>query len=257
MTGSLDLRKALALFFLVALLPACASEPKTTLDPADDAPPKYTLASFGLEEDEDTTIDVYDPIEPANRAIYKFNAQFDRAIFLPVTELYEFLTPVFVQERVTNFFSNLSEIETFANSILQGRFRRASRALVRFAVNSTVGIAGLFDPMAARGTRQQREDFGQTLGVWGLGDGPYMVLPFFGPSNLRDTTGLVGDYAAYQAVDPFGLASFEDDHPEMTVLRVLDKRHTTDFRYYQTGSPFEYDLVRLLYTRMRQLEIQR
>ena len=242
---------------LTLLLPACSSTPETTLDPADDAPPKYTLASFGLEEEEDTTIDVYDPIEPVNRAVYKFNAQFDRAIFLPVTELYEFLTPVFVQERVTNFFSNLTEIETFANSILQGRFTRASRALVRFAVNSTVGIAGLFDPMAARGTRQQREDFGQTLGVWGLGDGPYLVLPIFGPSNLRDTTGLAGDYAAYQAVDPFGLASFEDDHPQMTVLRVLDKRHTTDFRYYQTGSPFEYDLVRLLYTRMRQLEIKR
>ena len=133
----------------------------------------------------------------------------------------------------------------------------SSRAMVRFAVNSTVGILGLFDPMTELGTRQQREDFGQTLVVWGLGDGPYLVLPFFGPSTLRDTTGLIGDYAAYQAVDPFGLASFEDDHPEMTVLRVLNQRHITKFRYYQTGSPFEYDLVRLLYTRMRDLEVQK
>jgi len=254
--STLMLHRLLPLVVLTFLLPACASGPETTLDLADDPPPRFTLASFGIE-DEEQTVDIYDPAEPVNRAIYKFNAQFDRALFLPVTELYEFLTPTFVQDRVTNFFSNLTELETFANSILQGKIKRASRAMVRFAVNSTIGLAGLFDPMAARGTRQQREDFGQTLGVWGLGDGPYLVLPIFGPSNLRDTTGLIGDTAAYRAVDPFGLASFEQNHPEMTVLRVLDKRHTTKFRYYQTGSPFEYDLVRLLYTRMRWLEIQK
>ena len=251
------LRRTILFLLLAVLLPACASTPESTADATNNPPPKYTLASFGLEEDEETTINVYDPIEPANRAIYKFNAMFDRAIFLPVTDLYAFLTPVFVQERVTDFFSNLSELGTFANSILQGKVERASRALVRFAVNSTVGLAGLFDPMTALGTRQEREDFGQTLGVWGVGDGPYLVLPFFGPSNLRDTTGLAGDYAAYQAVDPFGLASFEDDHPEMTVLRVLDTRLTTKARYYQTGTPFEYDLVRLLYTQVRKLEIQK
>jgi phospholipid-binding lipoprotein MlaA len=256
MMGTLIGRRFLPLTVLAFLLPACASSPETTLDPANDPPPKYTLASFGIE-DKEKTIDIFDPVEPMNRAIYKFNAQFDRAIFLPVTELYEFLTPIFVQDRVTNFFSNLSELLTFANSLLQGKVERASRAMVRFAVNSTVGLAGLFDPMSARGTHQQREDFGQTLGVWGLGNGPYLVLPIFGPSNLRDTTGLIGDTVAYQVVDPLGLASFEGDHPEMTVLRVLDKRHTTAFRYYQTGSPFEYDLVRLLYTRMRQLQIEK
>jgi phospholipid-binding lipoprotein MlaA len=256
MMGRLISKRLLVLAMLVSLLPACASSPETTANPEDDAPPKFTLASFGIE-DKEKTIDIFDPVEPMNRAIYKFNAQFDRAIFLPVTELYEFLTPVFVQDRVTNFFSNLSELLTFANSLLQGKVERASRAMVRFAVNSTVGLAGLFDPMAARGTHQQREDFGQTLGVWGLGNGPYLVLPIFGPSNLRDTTGLIGDTVAYQTVDPLGLASFEGDHPEMTVLRVLDKRHTTEFRYYQTGSPFEYDLVRLLYTRMRQLQIEK
>jgi len=249
------LRRAIPSLLLVLLLPACAATPEPSAYSAENPPPKYTLESFGLE-DETLTIDVYDPLEPANRAIYKFNAMFDRAIFLPVTDLYAFLTPTFVQERVTDFFSNLTELETFANSILQGKFERASRALVRFCVNSTIGLAGLFDPMTALGTHQQREDLGQTLGVWGVGDGPYLVLPIFGPSNLRDTTGLIGDYAAYQAVDPFGLASFEDDHPEMTVLRVLDKRLTTKFRYYQTGTPFEYDMVRLLYTSWRRIEIE-
>jgi phospholipid-binding lipoprotein MlaA len=251
------LRRLLPLLLTALLLPACANNSGTSDYAMQDPPPKYTLASFGTAEKEETTINVYDPIEPVNRSIYKFNAMFDRAIFLPVTELYEFLTPYFVQDRVTDFFSNLTELGTFANSILQGKFERASRALVRFTVNSTIGLAGLFDPMTALGTHQEREDFGQTLGVWGVGDGPYLVLPIIGPSNLRDTTGLVTDYAAYQAVDPFGLASFEDDHPEITVLKVLNKRSITKFRYYETGTPFEYDLVRLLYTNWRQLEIEK
>ncbi len=240
---------------LLLLLAAC--QRPDVLPPVSDA----DRAIFELEDiaDEETifVIDVHDPLEPMNRAIYKFNAMFDRAIFLPVTELYEFVTPIFVQDRVSNFFSNISEIFTFANSILQGKIERASRALVRFVVNSTIGVAGLFDPMTELGTNQQREDFGQTLGTWGFPDGPYLVLPILGPSNFRDTLGLAGDTIAYQKVDPFGLASFESDHPEITALRAIDQRSQIGLRYYQTGSPFEYDLVRLLYTRKRQLEIKR
>ncbi len=240
---------------LLLLLAAC--QRPDVLPPVSDA----DRAIFELEDiaDEETifVIDVHDPLEPMNRAIYKFHAMFDRAIFLPVTEPYEFVTPIFVQDRVSNFFSNISEIFTFANSILQGKIERASRALVRFVVNSTIGVAGLFDPMTELGTNQQREDFGQTLGTWGFPDGPYLVLPILGPSNFRDTLGLAGDTIAYQKVDPFGLASFESDHPEITALRAIDQRSQIGLRYYQTGSPFEYDLVRLLYTRKRQLEIKR
>ena len=242
---------------LLLLLQAACQRPDVLPEPVSDA----DRAIFELEDiaDEETifVIDVHDPLEPMNRAIYKFNAMFDRAIFLPVTELYEFVTPTFVQNRVSNFFSNLSEIMTFANSILQGKIERASRALVRFVVNSTIGLAGLFDPMTALGTNQQREDFGQTLGTWGFPDGPYLVLPILGPSNFRDTLGLVGDTIAYQELDPFGAASFERDHPQIMVLRAIDQRSQIGFRYYQTGSPFEYDLVRLLYTRKRQLDIKR
>lgn len=223
--------------------------------------PEGERAIFELEDiaGEETifVIDVHDPLEPLNRAIYKFNAMFDRAIFLPVTELYQFVTPTFVQNRVSNVFSNLSEIMTFANSILQGKIERASRALVRFVVNSTIGVAGLFDPMTAMGTRQQREDFGQTLGTWGFPDGPYLVLPILGPSNFRDTLGFAGDTIAYREADPFGLASFESDYPEIMALRAIDQRSQIGLRYYQTGSPFEYDLVRLLYTRKRRLEIEK
>jgi len=244
------------LVWTIALLPAC--ENVSTGQPAalGDEPAVFELSDF---EQEGTVypIDVHDPLEPLNRAVYKFNAMFDRAIFIPITELYEFATPTFAQERVSSFFSNLTELNTFANSILQANLERASRAMVRFAVNSTVGLAGLFDPMTALGTNQQREDLGQTFGTWGAGEGPYLVLPILGPSNLRDTAGLIGDTVAYRVVDPFGLASFESDYPVILALRAVDQRHNQGFRYHETGSPFEYELLRLLYTEMRRLDISK
>lgn len=248
----------LVLSVLVAMqivaLTACQSVPSEQGGGVDAQRAVFELSDFH-EEGIVYVIDVFDPIEPVNRATYKFNTVFDRAIFIPVTEAYEFLTPTFVQDRVSNVFSNLSELTTIANSLLQGKLERASRALVRFFVNSTIGLAGLFDPMTALGTRQQKEDLGQTLGTWGVGDGPYLVLPLLGPSNLRDTVGLVGDAVAYRLVDPFGLASFESENPGLLGLRAVDQRHNIDFRYHETGSPFEYDLIRLLYTKKRQLDI--
>lgn len=255
--GKLMIRPLLpaAILLAIALLPACQSIPAEQQAALGDEPAIFELSDFE-KEGAVYGIDVHDPIEPVNRAIYKFNAMFDRAIFVPVTELYEFATPTFVQDRVSGFFSNLTEINTFANSILQVSFGKASRAAVRFLVNSTIGLAGLFDPMTALGTNQQREDLGQTLGVWGIAEGPYLILPILGPSNLRDTVGLIGDAAAYRAVDPLGLATFQSDHPEMTVLFAVDQRHGfIFFRYYGTGSPFEYELLRLLYTEKRRLDI--
>ncbi len=242
--------------WLLATLSACES----TRD-GQSANLGTELAVFELSdiEKEGTVypIDVYDPFEPVNRAIYKFNAKFDRAIFIPIVELYEFVAPTFARERITNAFSNLTELSTFANSILQAKFPRASRALMRFAVNSTVGIAGLFDPMTALKVNQQPEDLGQTLGAWGAGEGPYLVLPILGPSNLRDAVGLVGDTAAYYSLDLFGLATYENDHRALLGLKVVDMRHNLGFRYHETGSPFEYELLRLLYTEKRRLDISK
>ncbi len=233
---------------------ACATDPTPT---QTDPGPKTTVFELADVTNSDTVyaIDVPDPLEHVNRGIYKFNALFDRVIFLPAIELYDLLLPTFIQERVTDFFSNLTELNSFANAILQGKIERASRAAVRFAVNSSVGLAGFFDPMTALGTSQQREDLGQTLGVWGAGEGPYLVLPLLGPSNLRDTAGRLGDLLAYRIVDPFGLSGFESDYPAISVLRIVDQRLNVPFRYNETGSPFEYELVRLFYTEKRRLDI--
>lgn len=239
---------------LTALLAACQGvAPERSVAP-DGERAVFEAADFE-REGVVSVLAADDPFEPMNRAIYKFNALFDEALFVPVTGLYEFLLPDFVEDRVSNAFANLGEVGTFANAILQGKIARASRAAVRFLVNTTIGLGGLFDPMGALGTRRQSEDLGQTLGVWGFPDGPFLVLPVLGPSNLRDALGLAGESLGYSALDAAAFDGFQADHPEIQVLQALDQRHQVGVRYFQTGSPFEYDLVRLLYTRMRELDI--
>jgi phospholipid-binding lipoprotein MlaA len=245
--------RSLAAGLLLLLLGACAATPGTmsgALPPDDTLSPAEMQAEFPL--------DVYDPWEGFNRGVYNFNAQFDRYVFLPVVNAYEFVLPVFVQDRVSNFFSNLGEITSTANGLLQGRPEVAGRAVIRFVVNSTFGLLGTFDPATELGLFQQREDFGQTLGRYGVGPGPFLVLPILGPSNVRDTTGLVFDKVTTATVPP---ASDIYDrvyfNPAVYVLQAVDERHSNGFRYFGTGSPFEYDLVRFLYTRTREARIQR
>ncbi|MDX6751289.1 VacJ family lipoprotein [Geminicoccaceae bacterium 1502E] len=203
-------------------------------------------------------IAVYDPFEPVNRSIYRFNASFDRYIFLPVVRGYEWLLPDPVERRVSSFFSNLGEIRNAANGLLQARPEVASRATIRFAVNSTLGLLGLFDVAGAMGVEQQREDFGQTLGRWGVSGGPYIVLPILGPSNLRDTTGTVVDRGVMTQLPPWDVVIDEVYvNPAVYGLEAVDERHLNPFRYYGTGSPFEYEYVRYLYTKKRQFDVKR
>jgi phospholipid-binding lipoprotein MlaA len=199
-------------------------------------------------------IDVYDPLEPVNRVIYNFNAGFDRYIFLPIVRAYEFVTPVFVQNRISDFFDNMQEIPTFANNVLQLKADAAGRSATRLIVN-TMFTAGLFDLAGAKGITQVPEDFGQTLGHWGLGPGPYLVIPALGPSNLRDATGIAADATLLWVITPAALSDSLAYNFTRFGLQNIDLRHRTAFRYFETGSPFEYDLVRLIYTEKRELDI--
>ena len=201
--------------------------------------------------------DVNDPIEGFNRLIYKFNAKFDQYVFLPATAGYEFITPDFLEDMISNIFSNISEIRNLMNALFQLKFETSGNILVRFLVNSTFGLGGLWDHATPLGFPQQVEDFGQTLGHYGVSNGPYIVLPIFGPSNLRDTTGLVVDSAArfFYLVVPTGLDDNLVGASAYTLMNAIDTRHRLDFRYYETGSPFEYDLVRWLYTEKRLIDI--
>ena len=204
---------------------------------------------------EPSVLDVYDPLEPMNRAIYNFNAGFDRYVFLPIVRAYDFVTPDFVANRVSDFFDNLSEIPTFANALLQLKPEVAARAATRFVLN-TLFTAGLFDLAAAPGgVPQLREDFGQTLGYWGLGPGPYLVIPVLGPSNLRDGTGIVVEALGWWWLTPGEVSDTLAYNAVRFGLQPVDTRYRVAFRYYQTGSPFEYELVRLLFTEKRKLDV--
>ncbi|WP_421859756.1 MlaA family lipoprotein [Oceanicaulis sp.] len=130
-----------------------------------------------------------DPFEPTNRAIFAVNQTLDDAVIGPGARAYDAVTPEPVQSGVRNFMTNLNQPVVFANALLQGDVHAAGDTIGRFVMNTTIGVAGIFDVASQEGVPQHRRDFGQTLAVWGVGDGPYLVLPLLGPSNLRDATG--------------------------------------------------------------------
>lgn len=135
-----------------------------------------------------------DPLEPLNRGIYSFNEHVDNLVVKPAAELYRGVLPQFVRTGIGNFFANLGDVIVALNNLLQGKIAHAVSDAGRILVNTTVGVLGLFDVATEIGLEKHNEDFGQTLGYWGIGDGPYLVLPFLGPSTLRDTVGLIVDY---------------------------------------------------------------
>jgi phospholipid-binding lipoprotein MlaA len=138
-----------------------------------------------------------DPLEPLNRAVYTFNDGVDHLLIKPAAEFYRFFLPEFMRTGVSNFFSNINDVIVALNSLLQFKLAQAASDVGRLLVNTTVGVVGLFDVATGMGLEKHNEDFGQTLGYWGLGDGPYLVLPLLGPSNVRDTVGWVGDFYAW------------------------------------------------------------
>ncbi|MAR78561.1 MAG: ABC transporter [Gammaproteobacteria bacterium] len=134
-----------------------------------------------------------DPFEPMNRAIFQFNEVVDENVFKPVAKGYKKVTPDPVEKGISNFFSNLGEVNTIANDVFQFKFKQAGYDFVRFSLNTTLGIVGIFDVATPLGFKKNNEDFGQTLGYWGIPQGPYLVLPFFGASSFRDGPGLYAD----------------------------------------------------------------
>lgn len=140
--------------------------------------------------------DPRDPLEPWNRAVYKFNDTVDNAVARPVAEGYRRIVPGGVRDRVRNFFANIADPMIGVNNVLQGKLEDGFLDWMRFVFNSTVGLFGIHDVASQMGLEKHNEDFGQTFGRWGVGAGPYLVLPFFGSSDLRDGVGFVGDIYA-------------------------------------------------------------
>lgn len=254
------------LFFLVSSLGACVAS-KAKIDPALNLEPSQfrTEARHWPEQrkHEFDFLSVNDPWEPLNRNLYSFNSGFDEYFMLPVTTVYEGVIPAPARKGVSNVIQNANELGTLVNCLLQGKFEKGAITTSRFLINTTFGMFGLFDLASNnKKLKLQKEDFGQTFGVWGIGAGPYFVMPFFGPSNLRDTAGFGADFLwlifemkhAYRLI---GVKNTRTVAYTELVLRALNRRSNTPFRYHSTGSPFEYELVRFIYSLQRELDIKR
>jgi phospholipid-binding lipoprotein MlaA len=161
-----------------------------------------------------------DPIEGFNRAMFAFNEGLDTVLIKPVAQGYDAVLPKPVRTGVTNFFGNIADLFIGVNNLLQGKPDQALTDLGRVVVNSTVGILGLFDVATEAGFEKHEEDFGQTFGRWGVGDGAYVVIPVFGPRTVRDTAGLVLDVAA----DPVGNVDHVATRNSLLALRLIDTR---------------------------------
>lgn len=143
------------------------------------------------------SLEAHDPFEPLNREIYGFNTTMDEVFFEPASQAYVAVTPKMGRDMVGNVMTTLNQPVVFANTTLQGDFEGSLITLARFGMNATLGVAGLFDVASVAGLPERHEDFGQTMAVWGVESGPYLMLPVFGPSNLRDTTGRFADRYAH------------------------------------------------------------
>ena len=234
------LGRAAVLVFSVLILANCASAPDN--DPE-------ALAEFRK---------LNDPVEPFNRTIFGFNQGLDKAFIKPVTGAYRAIAPEPVRRSVHNVLDNLRTPQVFINDVLQGELQRAGVTLARFVINTTIGILGIWDQAADMGFEQHSEDFGQTLAVWSVPAGPYVMLPIFGPSNPRDAFGKVVDFF----FDPLNLWATNTDRDWIPLTRTLVSGIDTRDQLWDVLEDLEkssidfYAAIRSLYRQRRKDEIR-
>ncbi len=240
---------------LMAVLAFGLAAPETSfgagLEEADSA--HVTLAQASGEEA------VNDPLEPMNRAIFDFNEGFQDVLLRPIAKFYNATVNLTVRQGISNFLDNLSSPVIFANDILQGEFERAMTTFGRAFINSTIGILGLADVASELGIERHDEDFGQTLAVYGMGEGFYLVLPIFGPSSPRDA---IGKLAVDSYLDPLGLWLDNTDRNNiqytLTGAEGLDEYAgiVDELNQVKKTSVDYYAAVRSLYRQKRKSEIR-
>jgi phospholipid-binding lipoprotein MlaA len=198
-----------------------------------------------------------DPYEQTNRQTLVFNGKIDRYFVIPTVGVYFLLVPEGGRRGVHNFLGNLSLPTIFVNDLLQGELKRGGQSAARFVINSSLGIGGLFDPARKMGIPGHGADFGQTLAVWGAGEGPYLMLPFLGPSNPRDAAGLAVDVA----IDPTNFIPIKQHlwwaagREYFTVLDLRAQTYQT-IQGIQRSSVDYYSSLRSLYRQLRDNEIR-
>ncbi|MDA7987745.1 MAG: VacJ family lipoprotein [Alphaproteobacteria bacterium] len=234
---------------------------------AQDASERIILAQNQGDDDDDEDFgalfgdgdapEVSDPIEPVNRAFYKLNVGIDRVILTPATRVWDFIVPAPVDLVLGNFLSNLELPLSAANSLLQGDIRGTGITTMRFATNSTIGFLGFADPASSMGWYECEENFGQTLGRYGVGNGPYLVLPLLGPSHLREFTGditeaalepdILNHYLKEAKISEDGRDTIETSLMAVDIIQSrIEAREIID--YVRETSVDEYATVRTFYT---------
>ena len=190
-----------------------------------------------------------DPLEPMNRAIYSFNDGVDTAIFKPLAEGYRAVLPGVVRTGISNFFANINDVLIALNNLLQGKLINAISDVGRVVVNTTIGVLGLVDFATEFGLEKHNEDFGQTLGYWGIGDGAYLVIPLLGPSNVRDAVGKVVDFKT----DPITYVNHMRTRNVLWGVRMISNR--TDLldtsKILDTAALDPYEFLRDAYQQRR------
>jgi phospholipid-binding lipoprotein MlaA len=200
--------------------------------------------------------EIYDPAESVNRRVHSFNVGLDKYLVRPASTAYDVILPTPIETGVSNFANNLGTPSDVLNNLLQGRPHIAAQNTFRFAINTTVGVAGLFDVATAIGVPRVSTDFGETLHVWGSGEGAYLELPVLGPSTVRDTVGSVVDVVT----NPVGIVVDTPESYGLTAAqigsRLSDRRRfasTLDSLYYESADG--YAQLRLLYLQNRRFEL--
>ena len=161
-----------------------------------------------------------DPFQNLNEKTHNLNQSLDKSIATPIAKVYRKVTPDFLEVGVTNFTDNIEDINIALNNLLQAKIKEGLSDILRFTINSTIGLAGFFDIASSMGFQKHSEDFGQTLAVWGVSDGPYIVLPILGPSTLRDTLARIPE----AFMTPLLLIDHHRTGYELTAIDLLDKR---------------------------------
>jgi len=275
--------KQLIAAVLVLLIPVCgiaagavtlAYTGSTNLVTQDSAPDNSLLADAGTTspagtvaedddlpfmDDDDTVLDVYDPLETVNRGIFWFNDKMYFYVMKPLARGFRYV-PEPWRVSLKNFFNNLYSPVTIINAALQGKFADAGNELTRFATNTTLGIGGLFDPSKEHfGIRAKEEDTGQTLGHYGVGPGPYLVLPFLGPSNLRDGIGLFADTRMDLAYYIWGKDKDNYDYLGVVAIKMINNLSLDKDTYegIKKDALDPYLFVRDAYAQYRQNQIDK
>ena len=191
-----------------------------------------------------------DPYEKSNRKVFEFNNKIDKLFLRPVTDFYDKNTPEFAQTSITNFFANLDDIRISINNLLQGNVAESLSDITRFFINSIFGLGGFFDVASEMGLEKHSEDFGQTLGKWGAKPGPYLMLPFLGPSTTRDAFTFVGDTALAPAL------SLDDNAARLGLISLdLINTYSAFTGIADIESKDQYAFLRDAYLERRKYEV--